>query len=180
MWLSCDRQDQCAVRDLSTENMKEEQTSLECKETRLNLATRSGRRGLDWEEFGSRLLQGHFQSTAEVPLGKAATPPKCSEPLLSATSLPYRNARAHRTLIYTPCVTRVISLELIKDPSHRSSIFKRIVQVQCGISCVAAVLSHCRVLADKENMNEHKQTQYHPNTTKPNMCPKLHWCSRWY
>lgn len=33
--------------------------------------------------------------------------------------------------------------------THRSGIIKGVVQVQGGISCVAAVLSHCRVLAHK-------------------------------
>lgn len=36
-----------------------------------------------------------------------------------------------------------------ENVAHPSRVIKRIVQVQCGISCVAAVLSHCRVLADK-------------------------------
>lgn len=33
--------------------------------------------------------------------------------------------------------------------AHRSCIIKWVVKVQCGISCAAAVLSHCRVLADR-------------------------------
>lgn len=36
-----------------------------------------------------------------------------------------------------------------ENVAHPSRVIKWIVQVQCGISCVAAVLSHCRVLADK-------------------------------
>lgn len=45
---------------------------------------------------------------------------------------------------------RTIKQTNITNPSR---IIKRVVEVQCGVACVAAVLSHCRVLADKTQTN---------------------------